>query len=151
MRKRGNRLPAEPQIKTVMFRMTEEEKYLLHAPAINAWNEIFVDGKRDAQLGATVLHRLHYVYMAAHNYEEETYLKILAATCREQVRDYIYRVRLGLEHVFSEKDFNQVREVLLYAGDLDEHLTRRSVLGYYERITTKLSRDPIFAANLKGA
>lgn len=151
MRKRGNYRPREQHTTTVMFSMNENERDLLHQPAINAWNEIFVDSKQDAELGQTVLHRLHYVCLAAHNYEEEAFLKVLASMCREQLRDYIYRVRLGREHVFSEQDYKRVREVLLYAADLDEHLTRRSVLSYYERIATKLSRDPIFAANLKGA
>ena len=139
--------PQERQVATLMMRLSESDRERLNAPAIAAWEDI-CNGATDPELGRTVLFRLHYVYLAAHNYEEEQYLRMISSYARDQMRDYIYRVRLGVEHVFSEYDRQVIGEVLAHAACNDEHLTRKAALGYYEQIANKLLRDPIFASRI---
>lgn len=146
-RKQSAYQPRERQVATLMMRLSETDRERLNGPAVAAWEEI-QEGATDPDLGRTVLFRLHYVFLAAHNYEEETYLRILASLARDQIRDYIYRVRLGIEHVFSESDRQVIGEALAHAACNDENLTRKAVLGYYEQIANKLLRDPIFASRL---
>jgi hypothetical protein len=146
-RKQSAYQPRERQVATLMMRLSETDRERLNGPAVAAWEEI-QEGAVDPDLGRTVLFRLHYVFLAAHNYEEENYLRILASLARDQMRDYIYRVRLGIEHVFSESDRQYIGEALAHAACNDENLTRKAVLGYYEQIANKLLRDPIFASRL---
>lgn len=141
------RRPPKEQTATLMMRLTPSDREKLHAPAIAAWEDIR-HGTNDPERGREVLFRINYVSLAANNYEEEFYLRVLTSIAKAQIRDYVYRVRHGFEHVFSEVGLSAISEALEYAAQYDEDLTRKAILGYYNQVTQQLLRDPVFTARL---